>query len=100
MSANVEVLFRVAQLMRENPDRRWHAVADWLDREARRSNSHAMTTHKVRDDWYSFQCLTCGTGGSASRAGMVDWQAAHGRLQLLPDDAALAVAHAYLGGAR
>lgn len=34
MSTEVELLRRAAALMREDADRRWWVVADWLDRAA------------------------------------------------------------------
>lgn len=75
------------------------AVADWLDREARRVGSHAITTYKVREDWYAYSCVTCGYSGSTSKAGLATWQEHHASVRLVADDAAIAVARAYLGGA-
>lgn len=72
------------------------AVADLLDREAARVGSHAVTVRKVREDWWAYDCHTCGVGGSASEAGLARWQETHSRVRPVADDALLALARTYL----
>ncbi len=108
MSADMELLREAAKTMRKRANAATPgprdpvvalAVADWLDREARRVGPHAITTHKVREDWYIYDCATCGVGGSVSKAGLATWQEQHVRLRRVADNAAVAVARAFLGKA-
>jgi hypothetical protein len=97
---DAEMLQNAAKAMRERPQAMHPAVAfkvaDLLDREARRVGSHAITTHKVREDWFAYDCHTCGVGGSTSRAGLAVWQESHSRVRPVADDALLVLARTYL----
>lgn len=95
-----DTLREAANAMRKHPAASHPAVAicvaELLDREARRIGSHAITTRKVREDWWAYDCHTCGVGGSTSEAGLANWQEAHSRIRPVGDDAVLAVARTYL----